>query len=136
MKCCRGSSGASSSRILTEADSKSQELAAKLTEAQKSREQVKERDAKYFKLDSKLNRLHKRAKQRFQKFQKLILIIFFRRKMTLRLSIVKSTKSKSRLRCSCQNYNKSLIAHANMLMRHSKQSILRDNNCEVQTIGT
>ncbi|GKB26875.1 hypothetical protein Tco_0866276, partial [Tanacetum coccineum] len=50
-----------------EADAKSQELEAKLAEAQKNLEQqVKERDEKNSELDSKLNRLHKRAKQQIQ----------------------------------------------------------------------
>lgn len=34
-------------------------------------EQVKERDEKYNDLDSKFNRLHKRAKQRIQEVQKV-----------------------------------------------------------------
>nr|GEW74598.1 protein GRIP [Tanacetum cinerariifolium] len=50
----------------TEADAKSHELEAKLAEEQ----QVKERDEKDFELDSKLNRLHKRAKQQIQEVQK------------------------------------------------------------------
>ncbi|XP_071735336.1 protein GRIP [Rutidosis leptorrhynchoides] len=55
----------------SEADSKSQELSAKLAEVEKSLEQqVKERDEKNSELDSKLNRLHKRAKQRIQEVQK------------------------------------------------------------------
>ncbi|GJS25358.1 hypothetical protein Tco_0453990 [Tanacetum coccineum] len=54
-----------------EADAKSQELEAKLAEAQKNLEQqVKERDEKNSELDSKLNRLHKRAKQQIQEVQK------------------------------------------------------------------
>lgn len=36
-------------------------------------QQLKERDEKYTELDSKLNRLHKRAKQRIQDVQKVIL---------------------------------------------------------------
>nr|XP_043631810.1 protein GRIP [Erigeron canadensis] len=55
----------------TEADSKSQALAAKLAEAEKNLDQqLKERDEKNSELDSKLNRLHKRAKQRIQEVQK------------------------------------------------------------------
>uniref|UniRef100_A0A1Y3BX04 Uncharacterized protein n=1 Tax=Helianthus annuus TaxID=4232 RepID=A0A1Y3BX04_HELAN len=34
-------------------------------------QQIKERDEKYSELDSKLNRLHKRAKKRIQEVQKL-----------------------------------------------------------------
>lgn len=42
--------------------------------AQKNLEQqIKERDEKNSELDSKLNRLHKRAKQRIQEVQKVIL---------------------------------------------------------------
>nr|GEV89964.1 protein GRIP [Tanacetum cinerariifolium] len=53
------------------ADAKSQELEAKLAEAQKNLEQqVKESDEKNSELDSKLNRLHKRAKQQIQGVQK------------------------------------------------------------------
>lgn len=36
-------------------------------------QQIKERDEKNSELDSKLNRLHKRAKQRIQEVQKVIL---------------------------------------------------------------
>ncbi|GJY39361.1 hypothetical protein Tco_0425725 [Tanacetum coccineum] len=54
-----------------EADAKSQELEAKLAEAQKNLEQqVKECDEKNSELDSKLNRLHKRTKQQIQEVQK------------------------------------------------------------------
>ncbi|TVU39338.1 hypothetical protein EJB05_12751 [Eragrostis curvula] len=54
-----------------EADSKVQELTAKLTEAQQKMEkELKERDDKYAELDTKLQRLHKRAKQRIQDIQK------------------------------------------------------------------
>ncbi|KAI3462326.1 hypothetical protein Pfo_018989 [Paulownia fortunei] len=54
-----------------EADSKAQELSAKLAEAQQKMDQeIKERDEKYSELDSKFNRLHKRAKQRIQEVQK------------------------------------------------------------------
>lgn len=54
-----------------EADTKAQELAAKLDEAQKKLDQeIKERDEKYSELDTKFNRLHKRAKQRIQEVQK------------------------------------------------------------------
>lgn len=108
-------------------------------------QQVKERDEKNSELDSKLNRLHKRAKQRIQEVQKVILFvgpfnsvqdinsclcidsdwfvetIFSRRKMTLRPNIKKSMKSQSKLHYSCQDYSRSLIAHVSMLMRHSKQ---------------
>lgn len=41
-------------------------------------QQLKERDEKYTELDSKLNRLHKRAKQRIQDVQKCILLMFLR----------------------------------------------------------
>ncbi|TVU39332.1 hypothetical protein EJB05_12745 [Eragrostis curvula] len=54
-----------------EADSKVQELTAKLAEAQQKMEkELKERDEKYAELDTKLQRLHKRAKQRIQDIQK------------------------------------------------------------------
>lgn len=57
--------------VYIEADAKSQELSAKLAEAQlKMDEQLKERDVKYSDLDSKFTRLHKRAKQRIQEVQK------------------------------------------------------------------
>ncbi|KAF1001939.1 protein GRIP isoform X2 [Apium graveolens] len=57
--------------VYIEADAKSQELSAKLAEAQlKMDEQLKERDIKYSDLDSKFSRLHKRAKQRIQEVQK------------------------------------------------------------------
>lgn len=57
--------------VYIEADAKSQELSAKLAEAQlKMDEQLKERDVKYSDLDSKFSRLHKRAKQRIQEVQK------------------------------------------------------------------
>lgn len=36
-------------------------------------QQIKERDEKYSELDSKFNRLHKRAKQRIQEVQKVTL---------------------------------------------------------------
>lgn len=55
----------------SEADTKAQELSAKLAEAQqKMDQQLKERDEKYSELDSKFSRLHKRAKQRIQDVQK------------------------------------------------------------------
>ncbi|KAK4479990.1 hypothetical protein RD792_013045 [Penstemon davidsonii] len=55
----------------SEADMKTQELSAKLAEAQQKMDQeIKERDEKYSELDSKFNRLHKRAKQRIQEVQK------------------------------------------------------------------
>nr|GEY57997.1 hypothetical protein [Tanacetum cinerariifolium] len=50
------------------ADAESQELEAKL--AEEFGKQVKERDEKNSKLDFKLNRLHKRAKQQIQEVQK------------------------------------------------------------------
>ncbi|PIN07834.1 E3 ubiquitin ligase involved in syntaxin degradation [Handroanthus impetiginosus] len=54
-----------------DADTKAQELSAKLAEAQQKMDQeIKERDEKYSELDSKFNRLHKRAKQRIQEVQK------------------------------------------------------------------
>ncbi|KAH6797037.1 Golgi-localized GRIP domain-containing protein [Perilla frutescens var. hirtella] len=54
-----------------EADTKAQELTAKLDEAQKKMDQeIKEREEKYSELDTKFNRLHKRAKQRIQEVQK------------------------------------------------------------------
>ncbi|KAI8536845.1 hypothetical protein RHMOL_Rhmol10G0287700 [Rhododendron molle] len=57
--------------VYSEADAKSQELSAKLVEAQqKLEDEIKERDEKYSELDSKFNRLHKRAKQRIQEVQK------------------------------------------------------------------
>lgn len=44
--------------------------------AQKNLElQIKERDEKNSELDSKLNRLHKRAKQRIQEVQKVITFV-------------------------------------------------------------
>lgn len=43
---------------------------------QKMDQEIKERDERYSELDSKLNRLHKRAKQRIQEVQKVILPIF------------------------------------------------------------
>nr|GEX51670.1 UBN2 domain-containing protein [Tanacetum cinerariifolium] len=53
------------------ADAKSQELEAKLDTAQNNLEQQeKKRDEKNSKLDSKLNWLHKRAKQQIQEVQK------------------------------------------------------------------
>ncbi|BBH08092.1 Golgi-localized GRIP domain-containing protein [Prunus dulcis] len=55
----------------SEADSKAQELSAKLAEAQQKLDQeIKEREEKYSDLDSKFTRLHKRAKQRIQDVQK------------------------------------------------------------------
>lgn len=39
-------------------------------------QEIKERDEKYSELDSKFNRLHKRAKQRIQEIQKVILHYF------------------------------------------------------------
>ena len=46
--------------------------------AQKKMDQeIKERDEKYSELDSKFNRLHKRAKQRIQEVQKVNLISGF-----------------------------------------------------------
>ncbi|RLN33944.1 protein GRIP isoform X1 [Panicum miliaceum] len=54
-----------------EADSKVQELTAKLAQAeQKMEKELKERDDKYVELDTKFQRLHKRAKQRIQDIQK------------------------------------------------------------------
>ncbi|XP_021811528.1 protein GRIP [Prunus avium] len=55
----------------SEADSKAQELSAKLAEAQQKLDQeIKEREEKYSDLDLKFTRLHKRAKQRIQDVQK------------------------------------------------------------------
>ncbi|CAA2972575.1 GRIP [Olea europaea subsp. europaea] len=55
----------------SEADTKVQELSAKLAEAQQKMDQeIKDRDEKYSELDTKFNRLHKRAKQRIQEVQK------------------------------------------------------------------
>lgn len=55
----------------SEADAKTQELNARLAEAQQKMDQeIRERDEKYSELDSKLSRLHKRAKQRIQEVQK------------------------------------------------------------------
>ncbi|KAL2551219.1 Protein GRIP [Forsythia ovata] len=55
----------------SEADTRAQELSAKLAEAQQKMDQeIKERDEKYSELDTKFNRLHKRAKQRIQEVQK------------------------------------------------------------------
>ncbi|MBA0840618.1 hypothetical protein Goarm_003190, partial [Gossypium armourianum] len=65
--------------VYTEADAKAQDLSGKLAEvytidhgaAQKKLDQeIKEREEKYNELDSKFNRLHKRAKQRIQEVQK------------------------------------------------------------------
>ncbi|PRQ47233.1 hypothetical protein RchiOBHm_Chr2g0097461 [Rosa chinensis] len=54
-----------------EADSRAQDLSAKLAEAQQKLDQeIKEREEKYSDLDSKFTRLHKRAKQRIQDVQK------------------------------------------------------------------
>ncbi|KAL6220790.1 hypothetical protein ACLB2K_008545 [Fragaria x ananassa] len=54
-----------------EADSRAQDLAAKLAEAQQKLDrEIKEREEKYSDLDSKFTRLHKRAKQRIQDVQK------------------------------------------------------------------
>ncbi|KAK8964791.1 Protein GRIP [Platanthera guangdongensis] len=54
-----------------EADAKVQELSLKLIEAQQLMErEIKERDDKHAELDSKIGRLHKRAKQRIQELQK------------------------------------------------------------------
>ncbi|KAH0970987.1 hypothetical protein GBA52_023143 [Prunus armeniaca] len=69
----------------SEADSKAQELSAKLAEAQQKLDQeIKERDEKYSDLDLKFTRLHKRAKQRIQDVQKFgswwLLSFFFRKK--------------------------------------------------------
>ncbi|CAK7355522.1 unnamed protein product [Dovyalis caffra] len=75
----------------SEADAKAQELSLKLTEGarglrsglpyrnlkkgieaqQKLDQEIKEREEKYSELDSKLQRLHKRAKQRIQEVQKV-----------------------------------------------------------------
>lgn len=44
---------------------------------QKLEEEIKERDEKYSELDSKFNRLHKRAKQRIQEVQKVNIIYGF-----------------------------------------------------------
>ena len=44
---------------------------------QKMDQEIKERDEKYSELDSKFNRLHKRAKQRIQEVQKVNLISGF-----------------------------------------------------------
>ncbi|KAL6588259.1 hypothetical protein OROMI_001237 [Orobanche minor] len=56
----------------SEADMKVQVLSATISEGsqQKVDQELKERDEKYFELDSKFNRLHKRAKQRIQEVQK------------------------------------------------------------------
>ncbi|XP_038999759.1 protein GRIP-like [Hibiscus syriacus] len=57
--------------VYSEADAKAQELYGKLAEAQQKLDQeIKEREEKYNELDSKFNRLHKRAKQRIQEVQK------------------------------------------------------------------
>ncbi|KAM3252140.1 protein GRIP isoform X1 [Capsicum annuum] len=57
--------------LYLEADTKVQELSAKVAEVQhKMDQEIKERDEKYSELDSKFNRLHKRAKQRIQEVQK------------------------------------------------------------------
>ncbi|KAK1325550.1 Protein GRIP [Acorus calamus] len=57
----------------SEADSKIQELSAELIKAQQKMEQeIKERDDKYVELDSKFGRLLKRAKQRIQELQKIL----------------------------------------------------------------
>ncbi|KAL6226922.1 hypothetical protein ACLB2K_000881 [Fragaria x ananassa] len=54
-----------------EADSRAQDLAAKLAKAQQKLDQeIKEREEKYSDLDSKFTRLHKRAKQRIQDVQR------------------------------------------------------------------
>lgn len=44
---------------------------------QKLEQELKERDEKYSELDSKFNRLHKRAKQRIQEVQKVNIIFRF-----------------------------------------------------------
>ena len=44
---------------------------------QKMDQKIKEHDEKYSELDSKFNRLHKRAKQRIQEVQKVNLISGF-----------------------------------------------------------
>nr|XP_043632222.1 glutathione S-transferase T3-like [Erigeron canadensis]XP_043632223.1 glutathione S-transferase T3-like [Erigeron canadensis]XP_043632224.1 glutathione S-transferase T3-like [Erigeron canadensis] len=55
----------------TKADSKSQDLAAKLAEAEKNlHQQVKERDETNSEPGSKLNQLHKQAKQQIQEIEK------------------------------------------------------------------
>ncbi|XP_009792764.1 protein GRIP [Nicotiana tabacum] len=57
--------------LYLEADTKVQELSAKVAEVQhKMDQEIKERDERYSELDSKFNRLHKRAKQRIQEVQK------------------------------------------------------------------
>lgn len=43
---------------------------------QKMDQEIKERDEKYSELDSKFNRLHKRAKQRIQEVQKVNYLCF------------------------------------------------------------
>ncbi|XP_022863244.1 protein GRIP-like [Olea europaea var. sylvestris] len=61
----------------SEADTKVQELSAKLAEAQQKMDQeIKDRDEKYSELDTKFNRLHKRAKQRIQEVQKVFFYLF------------------------------------------------------------
>ena len=44
---------------------------------QKMDQEIKQRDERYSELDSKLNRLHKRAKQRIQEVQKVNFTSFF-----------------------------------------------------------
>nr|GEV36612.1 hypothetical protein [Tanacetum cinerariifolium] len=105
----------------TEADAKSQELEAKLD---------KERDEKNYELDSKLNWLHKRAKQQIQEVQK--------KKDDLEAKYKevneKSEQAASRLSGLQQELNR-MWQHANEALKEidtERQQLLRDNIKELR----